>query len=620
MRVSGIIAVLIIAGLCVATSYFITDEVIESQIEHQMSMANGALVEIDDFKFSLISLDMSWSRLQVTDPENTMQNLFETAEADFNVQFWPLMWSKIIVDDVKLTGFQLQTERETDGYFELPTKEGTVEADSANISFFAGITREVTSNISQNAQMEFVDVKDDINVDSLMAKVDLKAIDRIDSLKNGLEANYTKWDSTISNNTITAQVTSIKTLVQNLKLEDINDVPKALAALETVKEVAARADSVRDQVVNVKENFEEDLTTSKQSIGNIDEWIQEDIRRAQNVAKLPDLNPQSIGSALFGENLLGGFSKYLDYLSVARKYGSRVVGANEKEDKPERYEGRNYAFSDKYDWPGFWLKNMELSGITNNGIALTGKVLNVTNNQNKTELPITFDLSGENLGDATLSIDGKLDYRGEERLEMVDAAYTGFSLINSKISPSELLPYELETGEGAITVGLQINNKRIDSEVKYVASNLAFDLEGAGAPKGTVERLIRTAISGTDQINATALLDNTEGPLKVVVRSNVDDLFLNTLRSTVQAEVDEAKRRIRNEVEGRVNEKKAEVENLVKEKEAELRAEYERFEQRITDELAIIEAKKEELEKKKKELEEAVKDKALDAIKKKIGF
>jgi hypothetical protein len=208
----------------------------------------------------------------------------------------------------------------------------------------------------------------------------------------------------------------------------------------------------------------------------------------------------------------------------------------------------------------------------------------------------------------------------EQKQERVEIAYNGFSLKNSKLSPSELLPYQLSSGTGELAVELKVNEKRIDSQVRYLANNISFDFESAGSPKNTVERLIRNAISSTNQINATALIDNTSGPLWVRVQSNVDDLFLNTLKSTVQAEVDNAKRQIQNEVESRVNDKRREVEQFAAAKEQELRGYYDEFEIRINEELQIVEQKREELEAKKKELEDALKNNAVDAIKKKIGF
>ncbi len=623
MRVYGLIFVLVIAAIFSAVYFLISDSMIENQIEERLSTANGALVEIDDFEFNPTQLHISWSRLQFTNPDNTMQNTFETGETEFDVQFWPLIWNKVIVDNVKMTGFAMDTERATDGKIELPEpkdeneSENNAEEDSG---FFKDITSQVSSNIAKNAQMEFTDVKDDINIDSLMAMVDLQSIDKMDSLRNGLQTSYAVWDSTISNNSIERNADDIRKLVDEIKLDDIKDVPAVVLAIQNIQKIIKEADSIKTEITTLSTDFQADLESSKNSIASIDNWIREDIDRAESVAKLPEINAQSIGTALFGESLLADLNTYLGYLATGREYSQRFIDSSTEEETPDRYEGRNYEFSEKYDLPELWIKNIELSGVTNNDITLSGLVNNVSNDQRKTMEPITFNLSGSNETNAQLVFNGMLDYTAEDKQEAVTITYSGFSLANSKLSPSELLPYDLNSGTGSLSLALDVIERRIESRVEYVAAGIDFDFESAGSPDGTVERLIRSAISSTDQINATALIDNTEGPLKAQVQSNIDDLFLNTLRNTVQAEVDAAKRQIQDEVESRVNDKKQEVLDLVEEQERILREKYDELEAKVNEQVAVVEKKVEELEKKKKELEDAVKDGALDAIRKRIGF
>lgn len=614
MRIKGIIFLLVLVALGFASSLLITDTYVEEKIEYQASLVNEAKVEIDGFEFELFGLKMAWDRLQVANPNNTMMNTFETGRTEFDVQFWPLMWRKVVIDNIQMTEFRLETEREIDGYFEIPVDEETGE--EVEPGFLAQATRQISNEVATNAQMEFTEVRDDINVDSLLAIVNIQSIDRMDSLQNALQNNYAKWDSTINNNSIERNAADIKQTVDSLKIDEIKKPDQAIAALNKIKMITQKADSIKKEIQNLRNNFQTDLQQSRESIGSIDNWVRDDIQRASNVAKLPDLNAQSIGTALFGQNLLSDYNKYLEYISIAREYGNRLTGADEKEDKPERYEGRDYQFSDKYDWPGMWIKNIELSGYTNTNIKISGDVTNISTDQQKTGEPILIALSGEDENQVSLTVDGEINYLEEEPRETIQVQYAGFSLANSRISPSELIPYELDQGKGELGLDLNVIDKRIDSEIRYAANQVAFDFESAGEPKGEVERLIRSAIGGTDQITANVLVDNLNGPLRVRVRSNLDDLFLSALRETVSREVENAKQKIRNEVESRVTEKKQEVEALVREKEQELRAEYEKLEAQINERLKVIEEKKKELEEKRDEL----KNSAVDAIRDRIGF
>jgi|TARA_R100000541_G_scaffold10950_2_gene19023 uncharacterized protein (TIGR03545 family) len=608
MRIKGIVFLVIITALGFLISWISVDPMLESEIEYQASIANGALVEIDGFDVDLIDLKIRWDRLQVANPENTMTNSFETGEMELDFLFWPTWWERVIIEDVILKEFRMDTERETDGYFEIPE-----EVKNEEQSFIAKVVVDVTSEISRNAQMEFTDIKTNINVDSLMSKLNLQAPDKIDSLRNGLAQNYQKWDSTLSNTKINKEIADIEKTINAINVKEIKDPKKAIEAIKNVQKLVRQADSLKTRAQNLKKDFQDDFGSSKFSAGRVDNWIQADFQRAMNMAKLPTIDPGNIAQSIFGTNLLADYSGYLEYVAIARKYGSRLVG--EDKEKIERYEGKDYKFSDKYDWPKLWIQNIDLSGETKTAIQLAGKITNISSDQKKTKEPIIFNLGGSDDSNRSMTLTGEFNYLGDDPRETINFTYDGFGLKGSKISPSELLPYPLKTGTGEVSASVSIIDKRFDSEIGYKAKGIAFDF-GQNPSKNRVQQLIRDAVSSTDQINVTALVDNLNGPLNVKVRSNLDDLFVNALRNTVSKEVDQARQKIESRVRSEIGNRKEQLLAFKNEKEAEIRKEYERLENRVNEEIKKVEEKKKELEKKKKELEDSLKN----AVKDRIGI
>lgn len=611
MRIGGIITVLVLIGIGFAAAFFITDEWVEGKIEYQASLLNEAKVELDGFDFSLFGLHMKWDRLQVANRNNTMENTFETGETEFNMEFWPLiLGNKVIVENVRLTGFELATERETDGYFEIPEEEKDAEP-----GFLYSVVRQVSGEAKKNAEVKFTDARNDLNVDSLMAKVNVQTPEKVDSLRNDIRLTYTKWDSTFNNTPIEQEIAIAKKTVEAIKINEIKDPKKAIEAIENVQKLRKQIDSLKTKAESLKNDFEQDYGTARDEISQIDDWIQQDYQRALDVAKIPDLDVQNIGKALFGQNLLGDYASYLEYIAMAREYGNRLRGEGEAEGETiPRYEGLDYEFSDKYDWPGFWFKNIELSGRTRSDIAISGSVTNISSSQVKTGEPVIFKLAGENENQVSLNLSGEFNYLEELPRESFNFNYAGFTLSEARLSGSDLLPYELNSGQGELNLDLNIVDKRIDSRIDYIARNISFDFEAAGSPKNRVESLIRSAIGSTDNIDVTALVDNTEGPLRVRVRSNVDDLFMNALRQTVSREVENAKRKIEAEVQKQVAGRKEQLAEFKQEKEEEIRQRYQEIQTRIDEQLKRIEEKRKELEKKKKELEEELKNRVRDRI------
>ncbi len=618
MRIGGIITVLILAGLVFAATFFITDTWIEENIEYQTSVLNEAKVEIDGLDFSLFGLHMKWDRLQVANSKNTMKNTFETGNTEFDMQFWPLILrNKVVVDNMKLTGFQVGTERETDGYFEMPKEE----LEDTEPGFLSNVVTEVSNKARKNAEVQFTDVRDDLNVDSLMAKVDIQSVEKIDSLRNGIQQTYSKWDSTFHNTPIEQEIEITRNEVESIKVPEIKDPKKAIEAIEKVKKIRKQVDSLKTKAENLKQDFDQDYGSTRNNLGQVDNWIEDDFQRALSMAKLPNLDVDNIGAALFGQNLLGDYAAYLEYIAMAREYGSRLTEGNEEKETIPRYEGVDYKFSDKYEWPGFWFKNIELSGRTNTNLDLSGKVTHISSSQKKTGEPVIFKLGGADENEVTLTLNGEFNYLDEEEpMEKFNFNYSGFTLSKARLSGSDLLPWELKSGKGELNVKLDIIDKRIDSRIDYLARNISFDFAAAGAPKNRLQTLIRDAISSTDNIDVSALVDNQEGPLRVRVRSNVDDLFMNALRQTVSREIENARKKVEEEVRKQVAGKKEQLEEFRDDKEAEIRQRYEELQAKVDEQIARVEEKREELEKKKKELEDALKDKAKDKLKDKVGI
>ncbi|MAO65564.1 MAG: TIGR03545 family protein [Balneola sp.] len=610
MRIWGIIVVLILAGISFAATYFITDEWVEEQIEYQASVINEAKVEVDGLVFDLMNLHLRWDRLQVTNPNSTMENTFETGETEFQVEFWPLVLaSKVIVNNMQVTGFELATERETDGAFEVPEEETDAEP-----GFLYGVVNQVSSQAQQNAEVRFTDARDDLNVDSLMAKVNIQSPQKIDSLRKGVEKTYSKWDSTFKNTNVRKEIAQVETTVNAIKPKEIKQPKQLVEAIENVQKLRKQVDSLKTRAETIKQEFEQDYGTTREDLSQVDDWIRADYQRALSVAKLPDLDVQNIGKALFGSNLLGDYAAYLEYVAIAREYGSRLVGAEDSTEEIPRYEGIDYHFTDKYDLPGFWFKNIELSGRTKSDVEISGMVTGISSSQKKTGEPVKFEVGGRDENEVRLSLNGEFNYLEEEPRESFTLAYEGFTLSKARFSGSDLLPYELSSGKGDVSVNLSIIDKRIDSRIDYLARDISFDFASAGQPKNRLERLVRDAIGSTDRIDVSALVDNVDGPLRVRVRSNVDDLFMNALRQTVSQELENARRKIEAEVQQRVEGRKEQLAEFKRKKEEEIQQRYEELQSQIEEKVQLVEDKKKELEERKKELESSLKDEIKDRI------
>ncbi|MCB0283412.1 MAG: hypothetical protein KDF60_12590, partial [Calditrichaeota bacterium] len=171
MRKSGLITLLVILAIFIALGFIFTDRWLESELEDLGTGMVGAKVEIDNLDFSFIGPHLSWQRLQITNPRNTMTNMIETGFTEFKMEFWPLLRGKVIIENVQMDSIRSGTVRETDGA--IPKKEKEAKESSEDKVF-----KDTKSNLQKEVENQPVfrlagSIKN-VNVDSIISILKLK--------------------------------------------------------------------------------------------------------------------------------------------------------------------------------------------------------------------------------------------------------------------------------------------------------------------------------------------------------------------------------------------------------------------------------------------------------------
>ena len=590
IRWSGAGAFIVVLLLIGAIGYLFTDDVIEDQLEYYASYYNGARVEIDDFDISFTSLRFSWNRLQVTNVENTMENLIETGEATFDVALLPLIYSNVVVEDMALNGVQTNTPRAEDGKMEFPEQE---EPDVVTKTVVA-----LTDRAKQSARLAFDDIKTDINTDSLLASLNLATPSKVDSAKTAFNQRITRWNNRIDSLNYRQYVEFLKQDVGAIKPDEIKNPAQAKRALETLKELKTGTDSLKETISTIKSRAVDDVQQSVSTVSQIDEWIQQDITRAQQAAKLPDLSVQNIGEMLFGSVFISKLTTYLGYAGQARQF-ARVMYGGDEEAAPARSEGRNIVFSDKYDWPVFWTKNMDFSGATPDGLSYNGSLNHFTSNQQKIDEITKIGLKGSREGGAKLELDGSFDYLSEKRGETFIINYSGFPLADVQLSESDLLPRQLSSGLGMLSANLQLIKQQMSGKIRFTVTEPVFQFDDVGTEQiSRLKRLVRSAVDNLDSLVIESQISSKNGQLDFTLSSNLDDHIMNSLQSTVSQEIERARQEIRKGVLDRTEEKKQELLTFVDQQKDNLTGNLESLNQQVDDLQNIIKTKREELQEK----------------------
>ena len=614
LRKKGVLTLLILAGLFFLLSYFLTDRWLESKLESLGEAIVGAKVEIDNLNFSFTQVLISWDRLQVTDPQKTMQNMFETGTCRFDLEFWPLLSKKIIIEDFRVEDLRTGTPRETDGKLPEPPEKGPGFMDR----FIASTVERLNNEVAAELPVTSFNFKQDLNVDSLMRILNLQSPQRLQALKDDLNSKYQEWQNKLSSLTFDKDLKKIEKQAKAIKPDQIKTLDQVQKTIVQVNEIKTTLDKVNKQINDAKKNFTRDLEETRQSLSQIDDWIAEDYKRAMAMAKLPDFSLQNIAGMLFGRQVVNRVSQYLSYVGTVRHYAGMLQSEQPKKEKPPRLKGQDIRFYKENARPELWIKQILLAGQTHDGLPLQGEVLNITSNQRIIGQPTSIALKGGGKTGINFNFNGTLDYRSEIPQEKFRLNYGGFSLNGTRLSDSPLLPNTIRSGVGLLESGLDLKGEQLSAEVRFIAKKIQFDF-AKQKPESKLEQLLQETLAGIKKLDFTVKIFADSSRLRFSVQSSLDKVLADRLKGTVSRELEKAKKQIRERIDREVGKYKKEVLQLAENNEKNISAKVAEYERLLAAQNKQIDAQLKNIEKKideeKKKLGKDVSKKIMDLFK-----
>lgn len=565
IRWKGIIFLLALAGIIVALSFIFTDRWLEGQMEAYGSDMVGAKVEFDGVHLSLTGLQMRWKRLQVTDPANTMTNLFETAGCDFDIDLLPLLSKKINIENFALTGLRFNTPRETDG--RLPGKTGA--EGSSTPAFVREIQKNLENELSQQPLFQLAQMAGKkIEVDSIFALLNLKSPQKIDSLRNLGAQKYQQWETRFRDLPDESDFQAIQAKIAALDPNKIKGVNELQSALGAAKDLQSQLNGYKQTYDAVKTDFSADLKAVKALPAQVPAWVQADFQQALSMAKLPDFSLKNIANILFGRQVIRQIETVTRYVGMARYYGEKYQAAVPKQEKPPRLKGQDIHFGKLFEPPKFWIKKMAISGEALEGLQIAGNAANIVSDQKIIGQPTIFDIGGTRQDQASLKLDATLDYLGDVSKENITLNLAQIPLQNVKLSSFELLPSKIERGKGFIQAAVDFAGGDFRADVQFNGTQLAFaPLDSAAKLDQRLQRISRSIAAAIKEVSFKAAARQQAGDFKFSISSNLDNLVADQLKTALAGELQLARQQLEERVNREAAKYKQQLDALIAEKE-----------------------------------------------------
>jgi uncharacterized protein (TIGR03545 family) len=397
--------------------------------------------------------------------------------------------------------------------------------------------------------------------------------------------------------------------------DSIKSVDNLRENITLIRKTRKNLINVRDQVENLQNNMNGDIKEVNKAAEQLQDIVRSDYRKVQELARLPDLGPQNIANFIFGEVIVTRLNEYLEVVAKIREYYAKVTKLKRddtKKSKPERFEGQDIQYSGKYNFPEFWIKDIELSGKTHGKIDLKGQVKNIVSDQNLIDAPAEINLTGENQEGVQLVFQSILDNRSQDARDVFSIEMNNYPLDNVKLSNSDLFPYKFSQGRGDLKGELTIDQKQFNGNLEFTGDELGFaKLEMATGSK--TNSIIENLTADIDKIILKAELQRTGGQTDFRISSNLDDMLKNQLDEIASQEIESARGKIEKSINQKIGEARSNLENNLAARISDLRQKAEKYEQQF-------EKYENELEREQKEFQKRIQDlgqEQLDDLKKK---
>ena len=513
---------LVLAAAVLVFSLFFKDRLAERGMETALEKIFRARTEVTGLHIAPLSGEFSFLSLTVADRENPLVNLFETGPAVFSIRTEDLLYRRLRIEEMSITGIRTGTPRTTDGSL-APAEP----SDSGGSGMDAG---------------SLVPTASDFNADNLIER-EMEAL-RSPALYARSTAEWdsftARWEETYREKQAAAQeLTDSAKALTSLSREDLS-TPQAVA------ETAARARELKTRIAETREEIR-DLNSRFRSEKERLEDLRKEAEEAaeadrEYLASRLDLSPENLKSLASQtaetyirnrwEGVYRAAARIRDILAARKE---KVTDSEEKA-LPRRSRGRDFPFSPAEE-PSFLLEKLLLSGETAGGGQVEGEIRNLT-----TEPEVSgrvLSLRGELSGPETR---GRAEGQWDPRPEAPEA----LSLV---LSASGL---QADLEEGIPALGIRSLSSRAALE-----GNLRSRPEGTTQETGLRIRLTDMAVlqeesagtlarkaggilEGLDSADLTAdLVTGPEGLESLNVRTDLDDLIFRELKSLLEAQAAE---------------------------------------------------------------------------------
>ncbi len=524
IRWPGLVAFAVVVALLIAGVKLVAPWAIEHTIESAGSEAAGALMEVADVDISLLPLGIEVEGITVADADAPMANAVEIGRLAATVEVAPLLWRKVVVDELTGEAIRFNTPRERSGALPGATAPET------------GGGGEVGGAAGPAALPKLPTAKE------ILAREHLDTLDAAAKLKAEVAATRARWEERIATLPDADKLAAYRSRLEAVRGRAKQD------PIGTAAEAKRLADEIRADAAQIR-TARADLTADLQRLKEQAAAVQ--AAPAKDAARLKAKYAPSAGGlgnatrTLLGPGVADPIDKVLTWYRRLAPYLGGGAGAKEEEAaKPTPFGGRNIALPDREPLPDLLVRTAHLSLELDFG-KLTGEIHDLTTDPPRLGRPTTFAFAGDHLkGAEAARISGILDHLDPTRpRDSAQVALEGLVLAGCTLGAGAM-PVAVAAGRAGGEGHLTIAGKQLHGGGDAKLDGLKLTTEGSGEGSGIAAR----ALSGVDHLALRVEIDGTLDDPAIRLSSDLDRLLGDAVGREARAQAAKLESRLKSAI------------------------------------------------------------------------
>ncbi|MDR0665496.1 MAG: TIGR03545 family protein [Helicobacteraceae bacterium] len=490
----GLIAFTALFGGAAVFCAFFLDAILKNYLESALSEPIGKQVTIDKLQTSFSPLSIAIEGVQIPDRKDNMKNAVAIERVAFNLDMARAFHKKVLIDELAANGVVIGQARLSPSK-DLPNpparEEVKSDAKSAESSEGGSFFNELSK--------ELPDPKTILKNENLLTLTESKKIEaRLIEIKTYWnEIAKTKFDKKAFAD-LEKQYNDLAAKAK--KITNEKDLAEVLSAARTLQKALKER---KEEYANLIKRFETERDEARNLIKRLAELPKEDYEALRKKYSFDIGGSLNLAEALLGTEIGDYIDQALEWYELARPYIKDALEARSqiKGDplpKPERGKSRVVTFAEYDPKPNYLIKKATFDLTTKEGNLYLASLTGATDNQKITRAPMEALLKSERVKDFdSLSFNWIRDrYKNNDdrfALKWIGAYQRGFS--KGK--------FFMKSAKMDWSFAGTIKEGRLESKLEALFRETALGVE---KPKTELEKLLSDTLEGLNKFSVSVRL------------------------------------------------------------------------------------------------------------------